>query len=274
MVLRNLARLGVVARRAGQRLDEAGQRRERRAQLVAGVGDEVRAHAFDHQLLGQLAQSDQSRARAQPDRHDLDPERARRRSRQVQVELGRAVPLQRLVDRGEDAGIAQAGLEQLADRIVTEQPRRGGIALATTRPSSTTRSGSGKASSRVRNQRSVSARRSRSSDNARSRRCSTVASSSPPSGPSSGNGGGSRPSASAARYPRVSWSRRSRRHASTLLRTRPSTHASSAARIVRWLNTARTRSVIVTGSASQTVRTSSRRVGTGSRPGGAQVVSS
>ena len=129
MVLRNLrARLGVVARRAGQRLDEAGQRRERRAQLVAGIGDEVRAHAFDHQLLGELAQSDQRRgARAQPDRHDLDPERARRRSRQVQVELGRAVPLQRLVDRGEDAGIAQAGLEQLADRIVTEQPRRSGI---------------------------------------------------------------------------------------------------------------------------------------------------
>ena len=39
-----LARLGVVARRAAQGLDKAGQRGERRAQLVARIGDEVGAH--------------------------------------------------------------------------------------------------------------------------------------------------------------------------------------------------------------------------------------
>ena len=42
-----LARFGVVARRALQRLDEAGQGGERRAQFVAGIGDEVGAHLLD-----------------------------------------------------------------------------------------------------------------------------------------------------------------------------------------------------------------------------------
>ena len=41
------ARRRIVARRALQRLDEAGERRERRAQLVAGIGDEVGAHLLD-----------------------------------------------------------------------------------------------------------------------------------------------------------------------------------------------------------------------------------
>ena len=42
-----LARLGIVLGRALQRVDEAGQRGERRAQLVAGIGDEVGAHLLD-----------------------------------------------------------------------------------------------------------------------------------------------------------------------------------------------------------------------------------
>ena len=42
---------------AVQRLDEAEQRGERRAQLVAGVGDEIDAHALDAPRLGQIAQA-------------------------------------------------------------------------------------------------------------------------------------------------------------------------------------------------------------------------
>ena len=42
-----LARGGVVARRPLQGFDEAGQRGERSAQLVAGIGDEVGAHLLD-----------------------------------------------------------------------------------------------------------------------------------------------------------------------------------------------------------------------------------
>lgn len=53
-----LARLGIVARRALQRLDEAQKRSERRAQLVTGVGDEVGAHAFDAPGLSEIAQGD------------------------------------------------------------------------------------------------------------------------------------------------------------------------------------------------------------------------
>ena len=42
-----LARRRVVARRALQRVDEAGERGERRAQLVADIGDEIGAHVLD-----------------------------------------------------------------------------------------------------------------------------------------------------------------------------------------------------------------------------------
>ena len=42
-----LARLRVVAGGTLQRLDEAGQRGERRAQLVARIGDEIGAHLLD-----------------------------------------------------------------------------------------------------------------------------------------------------------------------------------------------------------------------------------
>ena len=42
-----LARRGIVLGGALQRLDEAEQRGERRAQFVAGIGDEVGAHFLD-----------------------------------------------------------------------------------------------------------------------------------------------------------------------------------------------------------------------------------
>ena len=57
----SVARLRVVARRALQGLDEAEQRGERRAQFVAGVGDEVDAHPLDAARLGQIAQGQQRR---------------------------------------------------------------------------------------------------------------------------------------------------------------------------------------------------------------------
>ena len=46
-----VARLGVVVRRALQRFDETEHRGERRAQFVAGVGDEVDPHALEPPLL-------------------------------------------------------------------------------------------------------------------------------------------------------------------------------------------------------------------------------
>ena len=120
-----LARLGIVARRPGQRIDEAAQRGQRRAQLVAGIGDEVLAHALDHQLLGELAQADQGgRLAAQADRHDQHAERARRRTRQLERELRLAMTFERLVDRRQQPRIAQARLDRPLDRRLTEQRRR------------------------------------------------------------------------------------------------------------------------------------------------------
>ena len=51
--------LGVRLGRALQRLDESREGRERRAQLVAGIGDEVGAHALDLLFARQVAQHDQ-----------------------------------------------------------------------------------------------------------------------------------------------------------------------------------------------------------------------
>ena len=79
-----LPRLGVVARRALQGLDEAGKRRQRRAQLVAGIGDEVGAHLFGAAQRGEVMKHHQHqiglvRIRLAPDRHHdrLEPAVAR-----------------------------------------------------------------------------------------------------------------------------------------------------------------------------------------------------
>ena len=68
-----VARRGIVARRALQRLDEAEQRRQRRAQLVAGIGDEVGAHPLDAPQRRQIVEGQSRRSRRPPggdDRRD------------------------------------------------------------------------------------------------------------------------------------------------------------------------------------------------------------
>ena len=78
-----LARGGVVARRAAQGLDEAGQARDRRLELVAGIGDEIGAHALGAAQRRRVVQ------------HDQGERAVGRRARQAahmghDVELGRA----------------------------------------------------------------------------------------------------------------------------------------------------------------------------------------
>ena len=75
-----LARLGILARRSLQRLDEAEQRRERRAQFMAGIGDEVGAHFLDPAQRRQVVERHQHqigphRVGGALDRHDdgLEP---------------------------------------------------------------------------------------------------------------------------------------------------------------------------------------------------------
>ena len=79
------ARSRIFARRALQRLDEAHERGERRAQFVAGVGDEIGAHALGAHRLGQVGHRDGDGERAIErdagdahvedllDRHALEP---------------------------------------------------------------------------------------------------------------------------------------------------------------------------------------------------------
>ena len=77
----------IVARRAEQRLDEAGERGERRAQLVAGIGDEIGAHAGDRQPVGDIVEGDEDEAAAPPGE--------RERAERHRVDVGR---LARLVE--------------------------------------------------------------------------------------------------------------------------------------------------------------------------------
>ena len=63
MIARNrVARRRIVARRALQGLDEARQRGQRRAQFVAGIGDEVGAHLLDPPQRRQVVERDQHQA--------------------------------------------------------------------------------------------------------------------------------------------------------------------------------------------------------------------
>ena len=57
-----LARGRIVARRAVQRLDETRQRGERRAQLMAGIGDEIGAHLLDPPQRREIVERQQHQA--------------------------------------------------------------------------------------------------------------------------------------------------------------------------------------------------------------------
>ena len=57
------SRRSIVPRRALQRFDEAEQRRKRRAQFMAGIGDEIGAHALDAARLSQIVQRQRNPAR-------------------------------------------------------------------------------------------------------------------------------------------------------------------------------------------------------------------
>ena len=54
-----LPRAGIALGAALKRLDEAAQRRERRPELVARIGDEIGAHLVDALALGEVAQQDE-----------------------------------------------------------------------------------------------------------------------------------------------------------------------------------------------------------------------
>ena len=77
MARKRLARRRVLARGAQQRVDEARERGERRAQLVARIGDEVGAHLLDAAQRREIVERQQHRGRRQPaERRDMRREPA------------------------------------------------------------------------------------------------------------------------------------------------------------------------------------------------------
>ena len=104
------ARHGIFARAALQCLDEANKRGQRRAQLMARVGDEVRPHAPEAVVLGEVAKRDHDVRRvrlgdiaghgrerdthAPVDRHAL-----------LDLDSALAVVLEHLVDRLQEYGV-------------------------------------------------------------------------------------------------------------------------------------------------------------------------
>ena len=68
-----IARRCVVPGRPPQGLDEAGDRGQRRAQFMAGVGDEIRAHAVDPPRLALILEYDDEEASAPADGRCGDP---------------------------------------------------------------------------------------------------------------------------------------------------------------------------------------------------------
>ncbi len=90
-----VARPRIVARRTLQRLDEAEHRGERRAQFVAGVGDEVGAHALDAPRLRSDREASAGSRRLRRTRRPAAPRRLRTAARSARVRSTAPSPLRR-----------------------------------------------------------------------------------------------------------------------------------------------------------------------------------
>ncbi len=122
-----LARGGIVARRPLQRLDEAGERGERRAQLVACIGDEIGAHLLDPAQRRQIVERHQDElagADRMPSVIGITIASYQRSTGTRMMNSTRSTLAARAgaADRIEDFRIAQAERERLA----TPQRRRDG----------------------------------------------------------------------------------------------------------------------------------------------------
>ena len=121
-----LARLGVVLGRPLQRIDEARQRRQRRAQFMAGIGDEVGAHFLDPAQRRLIVERHQhaffGAAEQRRHRHRRDDQFHPAIDRHV-IEIGGAPGFRGgdgLAQRGDDLGRAQRELGE----FVLAQRRR------------------------------------------------------------------------------------------------------------------------------------------------------
>ena len=114
-----LARLGIILGLALQRIDEAGKRRQRRAQLMTGIGDEVGAHFLDPAQRRLVVEGHQhafvTAAKQRRHRHRRDDQFHPAVDRHL-IEIGRPARFggrDRLAQRGDDLGRTQRELREL-----------------------------------------------------------------------------------------------------------------------------------------------------------------
>ena len=102
-----LARLRVILCVAPQRVDEAGQRGQGRAQFVAGIGNEIRPHLLDALRLRRVLKQQQHRtnhAVSAINRQDLGVEKLIRCSHERERHALAAPPRERKLERRKHLG--------------------------------------------------------------------------------------------------------------------------------------------------------------------------
>ena len=135
------ARVGIVLGVAAQRVDEAADRGQGRAQFVAGIGDEIGAHLLGAAHGGQIVQLNQHQARigrrhCGPHARDKGFVMALDRHQKTESDGFRLAARQHAVDRfqhrrraqhGRDVFSLRAGAQQHFGGAVGEQHMAGGV---------------------------------------------------------------------------------------------------------------------------------------------------
>ena len=119
-----LARLRIVAGGSLEGLDESHQGGERRADFVAGIGDEIGPHLVGPAHRREVDEGEQHRSTPFPGlRQRLDPgdEGALDRRRQRELDLAPASALEGLLDRLDELRIAQRGRDVTPRHLATQQ---------------------------------------------------------------------------------------------------------------------------------------------------------
>ncbi|HEX7968474.1 MAG TPA: hypothetical protein VF502_09655, partial [Stellaceae bacterium] len=125
-----VARRGVVARRAAQRLDESGERGERRPELVAGIGDEIGAQSLAALDRGQIVEREHgggALGAVRPDRRQPRREMALDRRRDVELDNARRLALEHRVGGGEHGGMTHRQRQVAIEKAHAEDLVGGGV---------------------------------------------------------------------------------------------------------------------------------------------------
>ena len=140
--------------RALERFDEARERGERGAQFMAGIGDEIGAHAFDLLFAGEVARAMTSGAAMRSaDQATQRPRSCAAAERAFRSRRGRRLAAADGGHRFENGGRADGRSEVLARRIASSISRAGSLATITMPSAVQHQTGSGSARRRCEERR-------------------------------------------------------------------------------------------------------------------------